>query len=215
MLRARPYPELVARQDRVVVVEDDAVIGRTLSDALERQGYATEWVTTGADALQLVGQSPPDLVLLDLGLPDLDGVEVCRRLRALEPALTIVILTARRDEIDVVVGLDSGADDYITKPFRLVELLARVRAHLRRPRSPVREARVEVGDVEVDVDARRVWVAGSEIELRPREFDLLVLLVSEAGNALSRERIMTEVWDEHWFGSVSYTHLTLPTNREV
>ena len=116
--------------------------------------------------------------------------------------LPIVILTARHAEIDVVLGLDAGADDYVTKPFGLAELLARVRAHLRRPRAArAGPDRCTVGDVEIDRDARRAWIAGCELDLRAKEFDLLAFLVEHAGTALTRERIMSTVWDEHWFGS--------------
>jgi DNA-binding response OmpR family regulator len=188
----------------VLIVEDDTTIGGGLRDTLAAQGYDARWASTGAQALEQAGQDRPDLVLLDLQLPDIDGVEVCRRLRAAGAARTIVMLTARRDEIDVVVGLDAGADDYVTKPFRLAELLARLRAHVRRLDADVTggdAARLVVGDLELDRGARRAWLAGAELELRPKEFDLLALLMAEAGRALTRERIMSEVWDAHWFGS--------------
>ena len=185
----------------VLVVEDDEAIGRGLVGALESQGYSTTWETTAVGALAAVSERRPDLVLLDLGLPDIDGVEVCRRLRADDPVLPIVVLTARHAEIDVVLGLDAGADDYVTKPFRLAELLARVRAHLRQPRRSEDQPRLEVGDIAIDRDSRRAWLAGAELDLRAKEFDLLAFLVEEAGNALTRDRIMSEVWDEHWFGS--------------
>jgi DNA-binding response OmpR family regulator len=145
-----------------------------------------------------------DLVLVDLGLPDLDGVEVTRRIRELQPDAVIVILTARRDEIDVVVGLDAGADDYLVKPFRLAELQARLRAHLRRGPAgdgSVPAGRIVVGPLEVDVAARRCTLDGAEVWLRAKEFDLLARLAASAGEALSRETLMTDVWDEHWFGS--------------
>ena len=187
------------------MVEDDTTIGGGLLDTLSAQGYACAWVTTGADALARAEAERPDLVLLDLRLPDIDGVEVCRRLRAAGTAGTIVMLTARRDEIDAVIGLDAGADDYVTKPFRLAELLARLRAHVRRQQAPSGPspdgARLAVGDLELDGAARRAWLAGTELDLRPKEFDLLALLMAEAGRALTRERIMAEVWDAHWFGS--------------
>ncbi len=185
----------------ILVVEDDDVIGRALTGALESQGYAVDWTTTGAAALASVEASVPDLILLDLGLPDLDGNEVCRRVRARDATLPIVMLTARHSEVDVVIGLDAGADDYVTKPFRLPELLARVRAHLRRPRGADAVAELAVGDVRIDIDARRAWRGDEELELRAKEFDLLAFLLAEAGNALTRDRIMSEVWDEHWFGS--------------
>ncbi len=196
-------PTLVVVATRILIVEDDATIGSGLVTALETNGYLVDWATSGREALTRCASKPPALVLLDLGLPDLDGIEVCRRLRSAVPDATIVMLTARRDEIDVVVGLEAGADDYLTKPFRLAELLARVRAHLRRPRTGDVTApdRAQVGDLDVDFGARRVLVEGVELGLRPKEFDLLALLVIEAGRVVSRERIMSEVWDEHWFGS--------------
>jgi DNA-binding response OmpR family regulator len=191
---------------RILLVEDDATLGGGLRQALQAQRYQAVWVTSGAAALELGRRERFDLVLLDLMLPDLDGVEVCRRLRTARPELTIVMLTARREEIDVVVGLDAGADDYLLKPFRLGELLARVRAHLRRQthrqeQAPDRAERLAAGGVELDRAARRAWLHGVELDLRPKEFDLLALLLAEAGRAVPRERIMTEVWDEHWFGS--------------
>jgi DNA-binding response OmpR family regulator len=185
---------------QVLLVEDDEAIGRGLAQALTDQGYAVRWAATGADALREAGEAP-DLVLLDLGLPDVDGVEVCRRLRAAAPGTTIIMLTARGAEIDVVVGLDAGADDYVTKPFRLAELLARVRAHLRRAGPGAATGRLAVGGLELDAGSHRVSVDGREVDLRPREFDLLALLMAEAGQVVGRERIMAEVWDEHWFGS--------------
>jgi DNA-binding response OmpR family regulator len=185
---------------RILLVEDDATLGDGLRQALSAQGYQVSWAQTGAEALELA-RDPHDLVLLDLKLPDLDGVQVCRRLRAAQPTLAIVMVTARREEIDVVVGLDAGADDYLTKPFRLGELLARIRAHARRLGSTTATGRVAVGDLELDRAARRAWLAGRELDLRPKEFDLLALLMAEAGRAVERERIMAEVWDEHWFGS--------------
>lgn len=184
---------------RILLVEDDATIGDGLRQALLAQDYAVAWAESGSEALAVAATEPVDLVLLDLRLPDLDGVEVCRRLRAAHPALTIVMLTARSEEIDVVVGLDAGADDYVTKPFRLAELLARVRAHVRR--LDPGERRLLVGDLELDPGARRAWLAAKELVLRPKEFDLLALLMSEGGRVVTRERIMSEVWDAHWFGS--------------
>jgi DNA-binding response OmpR family regulator len=198
--------------DLVLVVEDDEAIGRTVTQTLERNGYTVEWVLSGSAALHVATRSVPSLVILDLGLPDLDGVEVCRRLRNAGTLAPIVMLTARRDEIDVVVGLDAGADDYVTKPFSLAELLARVRAHLRRPAGPELD-RVTVGGLDIDLDARRVWVNGHEIELRTKEFDLLAFLAAEAGHALSRGRIMRDVWDDHWFGSTRTVDMHISSLR--
>lgn len=181
------------------MVEDDDAIGAPLARTLETQGYEVEWAHDGGEALLAAKRSAPQLVILDLGLPDVDGVEVCRTLRSSLPDAGIVILTARHDEVDVVVGLEAGANDYVTKPFRLAELLARVRVQLRE--NPADPAELRAGDVRVDVTARRAYVGDEELELRPREFELLALLASEPGRALTRERIMSEVWDEHWFGS--------------
>ena len=187
----------------VLVVEDDEGIGRSLMTTLEGQGYAVAWAQTGEAALAAAGPRT-SVVVLDLGLPDVDGLEVCRRLRTRSPALQVLVLTARRGEADVVLGLDAGADDYLVKPFRLAELLARVRACVRR-HDPWDE-RIEVGDLVIDIEARhvevrRVTVAGREVELRPKEFDLLLALARDAGRVVPRGRLMAEVWDEHWFGS--------------
>jgi DNA-binding response OmpR family regulator len=205
---------------RVLLVEDDAAIGKGICHALETNGYDVVWVTTGREAIGAARAQPPALTLLDLGLPDVDGIEVCGQLRAVAPHTTIVILTARAEEIDVVVGLDAGADDYVTKPFALSELLARVRAHLRRPQSGTGPETVVVGDLVVDVAAHRVRCAGNEIDLRPKEFELLALLAANAGQAVTRERIMQDVWDAHWFGStktldmhISSLRRQLPTDR--
>jgi DNA-binding response OmpR family regulator len=188
----------------ILVVEDDEAIGRGLSGALATEGYDVSVAPTAAAAIELARTKHPELVLLDLGLPDGDGIDLCRRLRAEDGGVRIIMLTARQEEIDIVVGLDAGADDYVTKPFRLAELFARVRALLRRDDAggEGEEAhRLEAGGVTVDVRSRCVSVGGVEIELRPREFDLLALLVAEHGRVVKRETIMERVWDEHWFGS--------------
>ncbi|MDQ6837896.1 MAG: response regulator transcription factor [Actinomycetota bacterium] len=181
---------------RVLVVEDDDPIALVLVRALERDGHVVVRTSAGGQALDLVADAPFDLVLLDLGLPDLDGVSVCRELRHLDPGLPVLMLTARSEELDVVVGLDAGADDYVTKPFRMAELLARVRARVRLHT----EASLSVGDVRVDVSARRAWQGERELDLAAKEFELLAVLVRNAGSVVSRERIMSEVWDTNWFG---------------
>ncbi len=188
---------------RLLVVEDDDRIGALLESALRANGHDVTWQRTGGSALAAARASTYELTLLDLGLPDMDGVDVCRELRVIDPAGVIVLLTARRDEMDVVVGLEAGADDYLTKPFGLTELTARIRAHLRRrgvDDGPGSEPMVS-GDLVVDVSARRCLVAGTELNLRAKEFDLLARLMSGAGAAVSRETLMADVWDENWFGS--------------
>lgn len=182
---------------RILLAEDDDGIRLPLVSALRREGYDVEAVVDGEAAARAGTSGAHDLLVLDIGLPGLDGVEVCRRVRADHPDLPIVFLTAQDGEMDAVNGLDAGADDYITKPFRLAELLARVRAQLRRSG----EERFEAAGVRVDVAARKAWLADVELELSPKEFDLLALLVREAGRVVTRERIMSEVWDENWFGS--------------
>ena len=188
---------------RLLLVEDDEAIARPLVRALEREGFAVEHVAAGQPAIARVGAGDIDLVLLDLTLPDVDGLDVCRSLRAERPALPIVMLTARREEVDLVVGFDAGADDYVAKPFRVAELVARVRARLRMahagPTVPDRDV-VAAGDVRVDRGAHRAFDGDHELELTPKEFDLLSLLVTEAGRTVERTRIMRDVWDEHWWG---------------
>ena len=187
-------------QHRILIVEDDERIGSSLLRALKGSGYDTVWERTGRDGLDAVVGRRPDLVLLDLGLPDLDGIEVCSRIHEVDPTIDVVMLTARDAELDVVVGLDAGAVDYVAKPFKLAELLARVRAQLRR-RPPGHDGRLSVGDLVIDVAARRVWLSGREVELRAKEFDLLGRLAEDAGGVVTRESLMSDVWDEHWFGS--------------
>jgi DNA-binding response OmpR family regulator len=185
----------------LLLVEDDAAIAEPLAQALRREGYAVEAVADGIEAARRGVEGEHDLVLLDLGLPGLDGVEVCRRIRAVRPQVPVLMLTARTEEVDTIVGLDAGADDYVAKPMRVGELLARVRALLRRaPDAPGADV-VEVNAVRVDRGSRRAWVDGRELELTPKEFDLLALLIGEAGRVVTRERIMAAVWDENWFGS--------------
>jgi DNA-binding response OmpR family regulator len=184
----------------ILLVEDDATIGRSLTGALENEGYHVTWVPSGAGARTVLQVATPDLVLLDLGLPDMDGADLCRELTALEPSLRVLVLTARHDPADVVVSLDAGAIDYVKKPFRLAELFARVRAHLRQAQGSEDE-RVTVGSLQLDHSARRLWLGSRELLLTPREFDLLSLLAQNAGEAVRREHIMDEVWEPNWNGS--------------
>ena len=194
---------------RIVLVEDDTRISEPLTRMLQVEGFDVDLHSTGSAAMQAIRDERPDLVLLDLTLPDIDGIDVCRTLRAQDPQLPIVMLTARGEEVDVVVGLGAGADDYVAKPFRVAELLARIQARLR-PTAPTAAGAgaatagaggvLKGSGIVLDADARRVWVDGIEAELTPKEFDLLALLMREAGRAVRREEIMTEVWDEHWWG---------------
>jgi DNA-binding response OmpR family regulator len=176
----------------VLLAEDDTAIADPLSRALQREGYRVVVAVDGVVALDLARQGPVDLLVLDLGLPGMDGLEVCRRLRTTAPDLPVLMLTARTDEVDFVVGLDAGADDYVGKPFRLAELLARVRALLRRRSADA----VEVGGVRMDLPGRRVLVDGAEVGLANKEFELLRVLLTRAGQVVTREEILREVWND-------------------
>jgi DNA-binding response OmpR family regulator len=174
----------------VLLAEDDVSISDPLARALRREGYEVEVKTEGAAVLQRVLSGGVDLVVLDLGLPTMDGLEVCRRMRAEGRSVPVLVLTARAEEVDLVVGLDAGADDYVTKPFRLAELLARVRALLRRgaPEVP------DVNGVRINAESRRAWLGDEELSLTAKEFDLLLALVLGAGKVLTREQLMRDVW---------------------
>lgn len=206
----------------LLVVEDDDGIATPLVRTLEREDYLVERVATGREGLERAGRGDVDLVLLDLGLPDMDGLDVCRRLRSDGFDAGILILTARGGELDRVVGLDVGADDYLGKPFALAELLARVRALLRRTGragggpGPGGSNGSEIPDagLRVDVQSRRVWVDGDEIALTSKEFDLLALLDAERDTVLTRERLMDEVWDQNWFGSTKTLDVTVGRLRQ-
>ncbi len=176
----------------IVLVEDDPTIAEPLTRALAREGYIVEAYGTGIGGVEASERA--DLIILDLGLPDIDGIEVARRIRDKALTVPILMLTARVDEVDLVVGLDAGADDYVTKPFRLAELLARVRALLRR-RVPVDGAAdLEVNGVRMDVAGHRAFIDGRELQLSGKEFDLLHVLVANAGTVVSRDALMRDVW---------------------
>ncbi|MFF3462679.1 response regulator transcription factor [Streptomyces sp. NPDC001984] len=213
-----PHPRRGPDRDRgrirVLVVEDDDTIGRHLETGLTGGGYAPTWSRTGSGALAEAERTRYDVILLDLGLPDADGLDVARRLRARFSELLIIILTARGAEIDVIAGLDAGADDYLVKPFSLTVLLARLRAHLRRrpPASP-QENPLRLGDLTVDPAARRCLLGERELTLRPKEFDLLVVLARNADTAVSRETLMAQVWDENWFGPTKTLDVTMASLR--
>jgi two-component system response regulator RegX3 len=184
---------------KILLVEDEDTIADPLADGLRREGFDVERAATGAAALEA---APADLVLLDLRLPDTDGLDVCRRLRE-RSDVPIIVVTARGEEADRVVGLELGADDYVVKPFGLRELIARIRAVTRR--TSVRDARpgepLRVGTLEVDERARRALVDGRDLELTPKEFDLLAALARDPGAAISRRRLLEEVWETTWYGS--------------
>jgi two-component system response regulator RegX3 len=196
----------------ILVVEDEDSISLPLAAALEREGYATRVTGSAPEAIALAAELQPDLILLDVMLSDGSGLDVCREVRR-HSSMPIIMLTARGDETDRVVGLELGADDYVVKPFSARELIARIRAVLRRipdaeapspvphaPSAPA-EGALEIGGVTVDMAMRRATLDGAEIALTRREFDLLALLVRNAGTVLTRERVMDEVWDTNWFGS--------------
>jgi DNA-binding response OmpR family regulator len=187
----------IAAAHRLLLAEDDEGIREPLMRALQREDYAVDAVADGADAARLGVEDDYDLLVIDIGLPTLDGLEVCRRVRDAHPRVPILILTAQSDELDVVEGLDAGADDYVPKPFRLGELLARVRALLRR----AAPAEMSAQGIRLDADARRVLKNGEEIAFTPKEFDLLAMLLANAGSVVRREQLMSQVWDENWFGS--------------
>ena len=185
---------------RILIVEDEDAIAAPLAEGLRREGFEVERVATGAAALEA---SEPDLVLLDLRLPDMDGLDVCRELR-LRSDVPIIVVTARGEEVDRVVGLEVGADDYVVKPFGLRELIARIRAVSRRARP--REAddgdgTLRVGELEIDPRAHRATLAGADLALTAKEFALLAVLAREPGAVVSRERILAEVWNTTWYGS--------------
>ena len=180
---------------RVLVVEDDPAIADSLVRGLRQAGYEAECVGTGRAAL---AQPPSEVVLLDLGLPDMDGVEVCRRLRQRsDPA--IIVVTARGEEADRVLALDEGADDYLVKPFGLAELMARLRAVLRRTH-PLEHEPVRYGPLTIDTRTRKVAVEGREVALTPKEFDILACLAADPGRVLTRQQILESAWGAHWYG---------------
>jgi two-component system, OmpR family, response regulator RegX3 len=183
---------------RVLLVEDDDSIADPLTSGLGRHGFQVSRARTGAEAL---AAAPHDVVLLDLGLPDMDGMDVCRRLRATS-AVPIIVVTARSEEVDRVVGLELGADDYVVKPFGFRELVARIRAVTRRarPAAGPAEGPQQLGPLELDRRQRLVRLDGVEVTLTAKEFDLLALLAEDPGAVFARDQILERVWDPHWFG---------------
>ncbi len=185
----------------ILLVEDDATLAETLRYNFEREGYAVVHAGDGVTALDRARRDRPDLVVLDVMLPRLDGFSLCRILRQ-EGDTPILMLTARRDEIDRIAGLELGADDYVAKPFSLGELLARVRAILRRTdrQTAINREVLDAGDVRIDTGSRRVWCDGREISLSQKEFDLLTCLVRHRGMALSRDVLLERVWGYDFLG---------------
>lgn len=181
---------------RILIIDDEAVIRKAIRMSCEKEGYEVIEAENGTEALRQVESGRPDLVLLDLMLPDISGFDVCRELRKTGSKVPVIILSAKTEEIDIVVGLEIGADDYITKPFRARELLARIAAHLRRVRQEERgsDGKLEFKDLSIDINERRVWRSEVEVDLTHTEFDLLAFLASNAGKVLSREKILNHVW---------------------
>jgi DNA-binding response OmpR family regulator len=186
----------------VLLVEDELSIAEPFAKALEREGFSPVVAPTAAAARQLFAQRRPNIVLLDLTLPDGDGRELCREWRR-DSQVPIIMLTARGTETDRVVGLELGADDYVVKPFSAAEVAARIRAVLRRaaPDRAAQHERVTIGELVIDPATRSATIAGAELGLTRKEFDLLARLARDPGNVVSREDLMADVWDENWFGS--------------
>ena len=180
---------------RILLVDDEPSIQRSLTPLLRSRGYEVDGVVTGTDALRRAAERPPDLIILDLGLPDIEGTEVCRRIRDTVPT-PIIILSARGHESDKVAALDLGADDYVTKPFGPEELLARIRVWLRRaaPEERVETGRAAIGDLTIDYDTRRVLRDGDEIRLTPKEFELLAFLAKNPNRVLTHRTILKAIW---------------------
>ena len=186
---------------KILLIEDEESISEPLAAALEREGFSAEVASTAGDGLESVEKRPPDLVLLDVMLPDGDGRDVLRTIRATS-RIPVVMLTARGEETDRIVGLELGADDYVSKPFSSGELVARIRAVLRRSAErPQEEAHgIVVGDVSLNLDTRSVTHGGEAVELTLKEFEVLRLLMENAGRVVTRSDLIDEVWDPHWFG---------------
>jgi len=188
----------------ILLVEDEASITEPLTAALEREGWATHVTASAREAPGLVTSKEPDLVLLDVMLEDGSGFDVCREVRQTS-RVPIIMLTARGEELDRIIGLELGADDYVVKPFSARELIARIRAVMRRTADVVapaaRDDRIEIGDVVLESSMRRVTLAGDEVDLTRKEYELLALLMRNAGMVLTRERLIDEVWDTNWYGS--------------
>lgn len=189
----------------ILIVEDEAKLSRIIQLELEYENYDTEIADNGKDALRLIEEKEWDLVLLDIMIPELSGLEVLRRTRRMDDHTPVVLLTARDEVHDKVSGLDLGANDYVTKPFQIEELLARVRVHLRKetPKKQARTEQLRIGELMVDVETRAVTRAETSIELTPREFDLLIYLIQNENIVLTREKIMDHVWGYDYYGETN------------
>jgi DNA-binding response OmpR family regulator len=189
----------------VLVVDDEPTIAEVVSRYLERAGYRTRTAGDGARALAMIGSQRPDLVVLDLMLPGIDGLEVMRRLRHSEPEpICVILLTAKGEEADRIIGLRQGADDYVVKPFSPLELVARVDAVLRRADSaPAQQAPIELSDLTIDPVARQVFARGEEVVLTQREFDVLLFLARNPGQAFSRNQLMDAIWQYSFYTDTS------------
>lgn len=198
----------------ILLVEDDERISEPLLRVLGTEGFQTIHAATGAEGLEAVASGKPDLLLLDLTLPDIDGLDVCRKVREDQPELPIIMLTARAEEMDVIVGLGAGADDYVPKPFRLAELVARIRARLRVVEAAHQMPRELVGGpLRVNTESRRAYLNGDELDLTSKEFDLLALLMSKPDVTFTREQIMATVWDENYWGTTRTLDTHISTLR--
>ena len=195
----------------VLVVEDEEDIAVPLMRTLEREGYAVSRVAAGAEAVDFAVEETPAVVILDLGLPDMDGVDVCRQMRAGGYQGGIIMVTARAGELDRVVGLDVGADDYLAKPFGLAELLARVRALLRRSALlvPDDSTVTTASGLKIDAASRRVHLGDREVALTAKEFDVLAVLAAQHDKVVPRETLMNQVWDQNWYGSTKTLDVTI------
>lgn len=186
-------------QTSILIVEDDETLLQTLAYNLDKEGYTTYVAGNGVAGLDMARAHLPDLVVLDVMLPELDGLSVCRILRR-EMEIPIIMLTARSSEVDKIIGLDSGADDYITKPFSLGEFLARVRAALRRQPKPATPKNLESGDLSLDMESRKVFKSDKQLDLSYKEFDLLAEFMRNPGMVLSRDLLLTKVWGYDYYG---------------
>ena len=214
---AEAEPPMLGSMARVLIVEDEEDIAFPLVRTLEREGYEVEWLESGRAALEQMRTTFADVVILDLGLPDMDGLEVCQRARKDGFTGAIMIVTARAGELDRVVGLDYGADDYLAKPFGLAELQARVRALLRRSGALPAQgsaAQESTDGLRIDTGARRVFSGTDEVPLTGKEFEVLSVLAANRDKVVSRDRLMADVWDENWYGSTKTLDVTIGRLRQ-